>query len=175
MAVKYLFPSLAIAFGVALMPTAASAGAGHGVPFGKAGDVAEADRTIKVIADDIHFDIDRIDVKAGETIRFVITNTGAALHEFNIATPDGHKSHQAEMQKMMDHGMMSADGHMGSAHAKAMPGMTHNDPNSVLVKPGETRELVWTFTKATHLEFACNVPGHYEAGMKGEIIVQTDG
>jgi uncharacterized cupredoxin-like copper-binding protein len=50
-------------------------------------------------------------------------------------------------------------------------GMKHDDPNSVLVEPGKTAELTWTFSKATNLEFACNVPGHYQAGMVGKLTV----
>ena len=50
----------------------------------------------------------------------------------------------------------------------------HDDPNSVLLNPGETKELVWRFEQAgLSLEFACNVPGHYQAGMVGEF--QMDG
>ena len=47
--------------------------------------------------------------------------------------------------------------------------MRHDDPTSVLVEPGKTKELVWKFTKNAELEFACNMPGHYEAGMVGNI------
>ena len=50
--------------------------------------------------------------------------------------------------------------------------MKHDDPNSVLVEPGKSAELTWTFAKATRLEFACNIPGHYQAGMVGQLTVQ---
>jgi len=66
--------------------------------------------------------------------------------------------------KEMDHGAMA--GMAGMEH-----GMKHDDPNSVLVEPGKTAELTWTFTKATNLEFACNIPGHYQAGMVGKVTV----
>lgn len=55
------------------------------------------------------------------------------------------------------------------------PDMGHADGNAVLVKPGETKELIWTFSDAQNLEFACNLPGHYQAGMKGEIKVTGQG
>ena len=45
--------------------------------------------------------------------------------------------------------------------------MEHDDPNSVLLEPKGAGEIVWTFTEAATLEFACNVPGHYGAGMAG--------
>ena len=47
--------------------------------------------------------------------------------------------------------------------------MEHDDPNSVLLEPGKSGEIIWKFTKATELEFACNVPGHYDAGMMGRL------
>lgn len=53
-----------------------------------------------------------------------------------------------------------------------MVGMEHNDPNSVLIEPGATKELIWTFSKSTGLEFACNVPGHYQSGMVGQFEVK---
>ncbi len=53
-----------------------------------------------------------------------------------------------------------------------MVGMKHYDPNSVLIEPGATEELVWTFTNATGLEFACNIPGHYQSGMVGKVNVR---
>jgi uncharacterized cupredoxin-like copper-binding protein len=60
--------------------------------------------------------------------------------------------------------MMEAGTSHGPMHG-AMP--EHDDPNAVMVQPGETKELIWTFTKTENVEFGCNVPGHYEAGMKG--------
>jgi uncharacterized cupredoxin-like copper-binding protein len=80
---------------------------------------------------------------------------------------------------MVEHGMLSATGvdekKMNMDHSK-MPGMghsmKHDDPNSVLVEPGRTKELVWKFTKNAALEFACNMPGHYEAGMVGKVNFQ---
>ncbi|MNE97513.1 hypothetical protein D3C80_1958740 [compost metagenome] len=53
-----------------------------------------------------------------------------------------------------------------------MVGMEHNDPNSMLVEPGATKELIWTFSKTTGLQFACNVPGHYQLGMVGPVNVR---
>lgn len=66
----------------------------------------------------------------------------------------------------MDHGSIPGTEHSSHGH-----GMKHDDPNSVLVEPGKTAELTWTFTKATNLEFACNIPGHHQAGMVGKLTV----
>jgi uncharacterized cupredoxin-like copper-binding protein len=80
------------------------------------------------------------------------------------------------MLKMQASGMLTATGmgkmdHAAMGHGD-MGGMKHDDPNSVLVEPGKSAELTWTFTKATGLEFACNIPGHYQAGMVGKLTVE---
>lgn len=156
------------------------AGPGHGpgaIDFGQPGDAAAVDRTIEVELGDNFFEPQSISVGEDETVRFVLRNTGELLHEFNIGTSAMHATHQEEMMTMMeqgmitatgmDPGMMMADGQHGMGGGMGM--MAHDDPNSVLVEPGETAELVWTFAHATDLEFACNVPGHYESGMYGPI------
>ena len=51
-------------------------------------------------------------------------------------------------------------------------GMMHDDPNSVLLEPGKTGEVIWTFSEATEVGFACNVPGHRNAGMVGIVVFQ---
>ena len=163
-------------------PTWAGAGkAGHGHghgdhgamgAIGEAGKAADVTRTITVTMIDNLYDPENITVKAGETIRFKIVNKGEFLHEFGLGTAAMHKKHQAEMMKMWEHGMIEADriNHdkmkmdHGDGHA-----MKHDDPNSILLEPGKSGEIIWKFTQPTKLEFACNIPGHYESGMMGEI------
>ena len=123
---------------------------------------------------DNYFEPESLAVQAGETIRFVVKNEGEFLHEFNIGTAVMHAEHQDEMMTMMEHGMLTATGidheMMKMDHTQmGMSGHVHDDPNSVLVEPGKTDELVWKFAAVADLEFACNVPGHYDAGMMGEI------
>lgn len=146
-------------------------GHGHGAAIGEPGDAAQADRTVEIVMGDNYFEPERLSLRAGETIRFVIRNEGEFLHEFNIGTAAMHAAHQEEMATMMEHGMLTPTGvdkeKMQMDHGAGA--MDHDDPNSVLVDPGQTLELVWKFTAATDLEFACNVPGHYDAGMMGEI------
>ena len=48
--------------------------------------------------------------------------------------------------------------------------MGHSHSNSVLLEPGKKGELILKFTSNIELEAACNVPGHYEAGMIAGII-----
>ncbi|WP_207291428.1 hypothetical protein, partial [Pseudomonas sp. DP16D-T1] len=120
-----------------------------------------------------------IDVKPGETIRFILRNEGSLLHEFNIGKADSHAAHQAEMAAMFQNGTLSSTGvgqDMSTMEhtmgGMKMVGMEHNDPNSVLIEPRTTQELIWTFNKSTGLEFACNVPGHYQSGMVGKFEVK---
>lgn len=143
--------------------------------FGEAAPAAKATRTVEVVLQDISFSPTSIDVKAGETVRFVLVNKGQLLHEFNLGDAAMHAEHQKEMLKMQSSGMLTATGmgkmdHSAMGHGD-MGGMKHDDPNSVLVEPGKTAELTWTFAKATGLEFACNIPGHYQAGMVGKLTV----
>lgn len=156
---------------------AAEGPAGHTHGTAAIGEPAKATantRTIQVKLIDVAFEPESIKVKAGETVRFVITNAGELLHEFNLGTAAMHAEHQKEMVMMIEHGMITPTGIDQNMMKMDMPGMQghsmkHDDPNSVLVAPGEKKELVWKFTKAVDLEFACNIPGHYESGMVGKI------
>jgi uncharacterized cupredoxin-like copper-binding protein len=157
--------------------TGHGAGAGHGPSnaAGEPGKESEVSRTVTIDMTDNRYSIEEITVKAGETIRFVISNKGRLVHEFNIGTPDMHKGHQKEMMMMVDHGVLEAD-RINHARMKMDMGggrtMEHNDPNSILLEPGKSKAIVWTFSNAGTFEFACNVPGHYDAGMVGEVEVK---
>lgn len=174
-----LIPILAAAV-IALGATAAAppvfADAAHGsaMGHGKPGKAASAKRTIKVTMRDNEYEPSSITVKSGETVRFIVTNKGELVHEFNIGTAAMHAAHQKEMMMMVEHGVLEAD-KINLAAAKKMQatmghGM-HNDLNSVLLEPGKKGTVVWTFPKDVKLEFGCNVPGHYEAGMVGNFTV----
>jgi uncharacterized cupredoxin-like copper-binding protein len=180
-----LLLAVVVASGSAQAAGSHSGGHGHAAALGQPGDPAKVDRTIEIIATDNEFDIPKIEVREGETIRFVIRNEGEFLHEFNIGTADTHAQHQEEMLMMMEHGMISPTGvnhqmmkmdHSQVASAETNGGMNghmkHDDPNSVLLEPGETKEVIWTFGGADSLEFACNVPGHYESGMMGQFAIK---
>ena len=152
--------------------------AGH-LNFGQPAPAASATRTVEVEMTDIAFTPKSLDVKAGETVRFVLVNKGQLLHEFNLGDAAMHAEHQKEMLKMQQSGAMTTTGmhHASMDHGAMgqgslpMTGMAHDDPNSVLVEPGKTAELTWTFSGTRDLEFACNVPGHYQAGMVGTLKV----
>ncbi|VVO00839.1 plastocyanin/azurin family copper-binding protein [Pseudomonas fluorescens] len=146
----------------------------HTFDFGQPAPAAKATRSVEVVMGDMSFTPRAIEIKAGETVRFVLVNKGRLLHEFNLGDAAMHARHQQEMLKMQQSGMLTPTGMKEMDHG-SMPGMDqgmkHDDPNSVLIGPGKTAELTWTFTKATGLEFACNIPGHYQAGMVGKLTV----
>jgi len=125
--------------------------------FGSPGKARDVTRTVVVSASDMAFHIEAPSIAEGETIRFVVRNEDDIDHDFTIGPPALQARHRAEMMKMMENG-------------GAMANM-HHDANAVYLKPGETRELIWTFRDVAGLEYACNVPGHYESGMHGRFRV----
>lgn len=150
-------------------------GGGHGnmmAKIGGPGDAADVTRTISVTMYDNYYEPENLDIKEGETVKFVIKNAGELVHEFNIATAAMHKAHAPEMMMMMEHGVLEGDRINWDAAKKMQATMghgMHDEPNSVLLEPGKTDEIIWTFPKHAELEFACNVPGHYDAGMVGKV------
>jgi uncharacterized cupredoxin-like copper-binding protein len=171
--VRLPLSALAVAVAFASTPLSASEGHGDSGEIGEPGDLAKVSRTVEVVMHDNYYEPEEIVVKEGETVRFRITNAGSLVHEFNIGTAAMHAAHQDEMMMMVEHGVLEAD-RINEEAAKQMQAdmghaMKHDDPNSVLLEPGESAEVVWTFPQHAELQFACNVPGHYEAGMQGEI------
>lgn len=167
-----------IAMSISLTANAAGehvGGHGGAAVIGKPGDPAQATRTIDIVMTDNAFAPDRISVRKGETVRFAIRNAGDIVHEFNIGTTAMHAAHQKEMTSMFERGVLEVDKirrdrmKSGMGHGGAMP---HDDPNSVLLEPGESTVLIWMFDTDAELEFACNVPGHYEAGMVGHFSME---
>jgi len=119
---------------------------------GMPGDKAKVTRIVNVdMADTMRFHPASIAAKQGETIRFVVKNSGKLKHEFVLGTDKALKEHYELMKKF--------------------PEMEHSDPNQVTVAPGMTGEVIWQFTKAGKIDFACLQPGHYDAGMKGVVNV----
>lgn len=119
---------------------------------GEAGVAANVSRTIEVdMSDAMRFTPAAIDAKQGETIRFVVKNSGQLKHEFVLGTDKDLKAHYEVMKKH--------------------PHMEHADDNMLSVAPGQSAELLWKFTQAGTVNFACLHPGHYDAGMKGAVTV----
>ena len=134
----------------------------HGVEpertdFGQQGDPKKPARTIEVAMRELDdgkmlFVPDRVEVRKGEQIRFVLTNEGQFNHEFILGTERDLMAHAVAM--------------------KANPHMEHDDAHSKLVAIYMTDELLWQFTKAGEFKFACLIPGHLERGMIGTILVK---
>lgn len=146
--------------------------AGRSEAIGRPGDPSKVDRVVKVELSSYAFSPDSIKIRSGETVRFVLTNKTDLLHEFNIGTRPMHVEHRKEMLEMMQSGMLTPTGMASASPGASGAGMMkHDDPNSRLVDPGTTRELVWQFPKKQPengpLLFSCNIPGHAEAGMTG--------
>lgn len=119
---------------------------------GKPGIAAKVSRTIKVdMTDAMRFSASNIAVKQGETIRFIASNSGKVKHEMVLGSEKELKEHYEVMKKN--------------------PEMEHADANMVTVASGKTGEIIWQFTKAGKVDFACLQPGHYDAGMKGFVTV----
>jgi uncharacterized cupredoxin-like copper-binding protein len=120
--------------------------------FGRPGERARVTRTVRIVGtDDMRYTPARIRVKQGETVRFVVRNGGKILHETVLGTKPELQEHYALMKKF--------------------PDMEHDEPHMVHLRPGQTGEMIWQFTKAGEFYFACLMPGHYDAGMMGKIGV----
>ena len=147
----------ALALALAVVAHSAQAAGKHAgghadAAIGEPGKAAQVTRTVHIdMTDTMRFTPARIDAKQGETIRFVVKNSGKLKHELVLGTEKELKEHYEVMKKF--------------------PEMEHDDPNMVTVAPGKTGQVIWRFTKAGSIDFACLQPGHYEAGMKGAVTV----
>lgn len=121
--------------------------------FGRQGDPMKVTRTIRVgMSDKMRFEPENLTVQKGETVRFVVANKGTVLHEMVLGTTQTLKEHAELMKKH--------------------PGMEHDEPSMAHVKPRATGEIIWQFTQAGEFQFACLIPGHYDAGMVGKVAVK---
>ncbi len=139
---------------------------------GVKGNKANVDRVITILMYDNYYEPNLIKVKKNETIKFLVQNKGELVHEFNIATKEMHIKHQPEMMKMAENEILlvdKIDKQKMKEMSKKNPSMAHSHNNSVLLSPGESGELIWKFSNSVDIEAACNVPGHYEAGMIANI------
>jgi uncharacterized cupredoxin-like copper-binding protein len=129
---------------------------GHVFAAGEPGDPKKPNRVVEIVMSDgpgtMTFTPERIEVRRGEQIRFVLKNTGYLAHEFLLDSFENNAKHKIEMEKN--------------------PEMEHDDPNGKRVETKKSAELLWRFTKAGTFEFACLIPGHYETGMKGIVVVK---
>jgi len=98
------------------------------------------------------FEPNKVEIKRGEQVKFVLKNAGKVDHEFMLDSVQNNAKHKVAMEQN--------------------PDMEHDDPNGKRLAPNDSNEIVWRFTKAGTFEFACLIPGHYESGMKGTVVVK---
>ena len=135
---------------------------------GSKGKLSDVTRTIKVKMYDNYYEPNTFKIKKGETVKFEVKNLGELVHEFNIANPMMHIKHQPEMELMVENEILlgdSIDKDKMQKMAAMDKSMGHSHSNSVLLAPKEEGTLIWKFENAVNIEIACNVPGHYQAGM----------
>ncbi|MBP0624974.1 cupredoxin domain-containing protein [Cupriavidus consociatus] len=130
---------------------------GHGgggvTAVGKPGDPRRISRTVALeVGEGTHFTPSTIAVKRGETIRFVVNNAGNVKHEMVLGT-------ESQLLELY-HTRMQA------------PGKALALPNGITVDAGKSSEIIWEFTKFGTVTFACLLPGHYDAGERGTVVVQ---
>ena len=143
---------LAAALGLTFVVAACSS---DKTDIGRPAEPAAATRTVEIKQLDTRkFDPPVVEVKAGETITFKITNTATSLHEFFLGDKKAQEAHEKEMAALAD-----ADLKMPDTEAR------------LFVEPGETKEFTWTFPSKAEVPFACHIPGHYEGGMQGTVTV----
>ena len=122
--------------------------------WGIAGDAQAVTRTIEIrMSDKMRFTPDLIEVREGETVRLVHRNGSKILHEFVLGTKEELEAHAALMLKF--------------------PNMEHDEPYMAHIGAGQKGEIVWTFNRAGEFDFACLIPGHYQAGMIGKVRVSA--
>lgn len=150
--------ALSLATSVLVDPALADPGHSHGGDraYGVPGDAKKTSRTISVVMREadgkMEFVPNKIEVRRGEQIKFVLQNDGVLDHELVIGTLAENLKHAIEMQKN--------------------PDMEHDDPNAKRLAPQKGGTIVWRFTKKGAFDFSCLIPGHREAGMSGSIIVK---
>ena len=156
---------LAITF--ALSPIAAYASGSHDgghdemmafdpteTEFGQYKPKMKVTKTIEIVmTDQMNFTPSVIKVEKGDVIKFVHKNSGQMMHEFVLGTSDSLVEHAKMMKKY--------------------PGMEHSEPYMTHVAPGKTGEVIWQFSEAGEFSFGCLIPGHFDAGMKGTVIVES--
>ena len=122
--------------------------------WGIVGEPEQANRTLEVVmTDDMRFTPSAVQVSEGETVRIVVHNAGQIMHELVIGDREALQEHAELMLRF--------------------PDMEHDEPYMAHVPPGETAEIVWTFNRAGEFEFACLLPGHYQAGMLASVKVES--
>ena len=124
----------------------------HASRAGEPAKAAQATRTIDLEMSEFRFAPERIEVKAGETVLFRVRNAGRIPHELMFGDPAELKAHAEEMRKQ--------------------PAMAHHGSGGLTLDGGKSGEMAWKFTNAGEFQYGCLIPGHFEAGMVGTVLVK---
>jgi len=120
--------------------------------FGREGDPGGVVRTVSIdMSDEMKFLPSGLRIKRGDTVKFEVRNSGRIMHELVFGTMAELKAHAELMRKH--------------------PGMEHDEPYMAHVAPGKTETIVWQFTRTGEFYYGCLIPGHFEAGMIGKVVV----
>ncbi len=130
--ISQFFAMAALATSGAAFASGTHAG-GHGdggeTAIGKPGVATKASRTITIeMSDNMRYTPSNIQVKQGETVRFVVKNVGQVKHELSLGT---EKELLEQLEQM-----------------KKLPDMEHDEPGKVTLAPGMQGEIVCQFSKA---------------------------
>ena len=126
---------------------------GEQLPFGRVGMSSEVSKKVAIeLNDQFRFSPEVIQVAVGETLQLDFKNTGQMRHEWVLGTPFELSEHMELMRRF--------------------PNMEHDEPHMVHVDPGQKQQLVWQFNRKGEFAYACLLPGHFEAGMRGTVEVQ---
>jgi uncharacterized cupredoxin-like copper-binding protein len=154
------FARIALIPAAAVLIAACSSGSPTATPASPSGSstapaspsaAAQATRIEVKLTDSLRMEPASMSVPAGVPVTFVVTNAGAIEHEFYLGDEDAQAEHEMEMT--------------------SMGGMAHDEPEGIGLKPGETKELTYTFAEPGMTVAGCHVTGHYGAGMKAQITV----
>lgn len=175
-----VIPAITMLTTAMTMPVMAAGGSASSFPFGHPGEAKNVTQIVAVKAGEMFFDPKAITVRVGDTVKFVVTNVGKVAHEFVLGDQAEQEEHEKEMQAMQSMSMKNMKmNDMQGMEMKDMSGMStkgmhmmDNDPNGMSLEPGQTRSLIWTFTKEGSVEYGCHVHGHFAAGMVGTITIK---
>lgn len=149
----FMSSGAAILAGIASISAIANGVAPDSFSFGSPGDARNIDRVIIIKAGDIYFEPKMITVRAGQTVKFIVTNTGKLPHEFILGNQSEQEEHEKEML------------------TKHSTNMMESDANGIAVAPGQSGTLIWKFAGPGTIKYGCHEPGHYVVGMVGTIKI----
>jgi len=137
---------------VVLAAAVAGAALAGGITWLAAPGGADGPPTVTITAHHSRFEPDRVNVKPGSTVRFVVHNADPIDHEFIIGPPETHDIHERGLPHF---------------HDGAVPG-------EVTVPAGATVETFFTFgpSGSDPVQYGCHLAGHWTYGMHGKALIR---